>query len=76
MDGTKINVARNTIALTIAKNAIAISIETALAIKLTMGTPTTIPADTPIKTLETAFEWWLKNGMPYPPRVMAEKVVS
>lgn len=19
-------------------------------------------------------EWWLKNGMPYPPRVMAEKV--
>ncbi len=44
----------NTKAFTIAKNAIAICKEAALAIKLTIGTPTTIPADTPIKTLETA----------------------
>ncbi|MNN32362.1 hypothetical protein D3C81_1460830 [compost metagenome] len=45
----------NIITFTIAKNAIAISYETALSIKLAIGTPTTIPADTPINTLETAF---------------------
>ena len=54
IDGTNSNVAMNTMAFTIAKNAIAISKETVLAIKLAMGTPTTIPADTPMNTLETA----------------------
>ncbi|GGG09083.1 hypothetical protein GCM10010912_62020 [Paenibacillus albidus] len=48
------NVAISTTPLTRAKKAIAISTETAEAIKLTMGTPTTIAADTPIKTFETA----------------------
>ena len=45
----------NAIAFTTAKNTIAICKEIVLAIKLAIGTPITIPADTPINTLETAF---------------------
>jgi hypothetical protein len=56
MDGTNNNVAMNATAFTIAKNTIAICKVVVLAIKLAIGTPITIPADTPINTLEIAIE--------------------
>ena len=43
------------IALTIAKKSIPAFNDVEFAIKLTIGTPSTIPADTPIKTFDTAF---------------------
>lgn len=55
MEGINKIVAIRTKAFTTVKNSIDIENETSLAIKLVTGTPSTIPADTPTKTLETAF---------------------
>ena len=49
-----VQIAMNDIEFTTAKNNIAIPKEVVLATKLLIGTPRTIPADTPINSLETA----------------------
>ena len=48
-------VATNTSAFTTVKNIIPIVNDTSLAMQLVTGTPNTMPADTPMKTLATAF---------------------
>ena len=56
IEGTQNKVASNTSALIVAKKPIATANEVWLAMKLVTGTPNTIPADTPMNTLDTAFD--------------------
>lgn len=53
--GTQRSVAASVAAFTAAKNAIAAEKEACPAIRLVTGTPSTMPAETPMKTFETAF---------------------
>ena len=54
MDGIKKTVKANTTMLIAAKNSIATVKEVRTAIRLVTGTPSTIPAETPINTFATA----------------------